>query len=173
MTSIKSCVIITSTKRKTNENSLKGKRKVPFIFNKYIMKNVCTANRGHIIHYLEEADVSIFNCTRIASIEGKKVKILQNVDKSVPDPYVTWHPILPENVENPLDKFNKIGEDYKERILNADMIVLATGTVADSSLFYECQKLHAADEIYNLGDSFKSARVFEAVRSAYRCARNI
>ena len=34
-------------------------------------------------------------------------------------------------------------------------------------------KIQTAKEIYNIGDSFRSARVFEAVRSAYRCARNI
>ena len=140
---------------------------------KYIMKNACTANRGHIIHYLEAADVDILNCTKVVSIEGTKVHVLQNVHKNVPPPYVTWQPILPENVENPLDNFNKIGENYKERLLVADMIILAAGSIADSSLYYDCQKLRAAKEIYNIGDSFRSARVFEAVRSAYRCARNI
>ena len=140
---------------------------------KYIMKNACTANRGHIIHYLEEGEVDVLNCTKVTSIDGTKVHVLQNVHKNVPSPYVTWQPILPENVENPLDNFNKIGENYKERLLVADMIILAAGSVADSSLFYECQRLNAAKEIYNIGDSFRSARVFEAVRSAYRCARNI
>jgi 2-enoate reductase len=140
---------------------------------KYIMGNACTANRGHIIHYLEAGDVDILNCTKVASVDGTKVHVIQNTHKCVPSPYVTWSPILPENVENPLDNFTKIGENYKERLLVADMIILAAGSVADSSLFYDCQRLHAAKEIYNLGDSFRSARVFEAVRSAYRCARNI
>ncbi len=140
---------------------------------KYIMKNACTANRGHIIHYLEAADVDILNSTKITSIDGSKIRALQNVDKNVPSPYVTWQPILPENVENPLDNFTKISENYKERLLVADMIILATGVVSDSSLYYDCQRLNAAKEIYNIGDSFRSARVFEAVRSAYRCARNI
>lgn len=140
---------------------------------KYIMPKACTANRGHIIHYLEAADVDILNCTKIASIDGNKVRAIQNVHKNVPSPYVTWQPVLPENVENPLDNFVKIGENYKERLLVADMIILATGSVADSSFYYDCQKLNAAKEIYNIGDSFRSARVFEAVRSAYRCARNI
>ena len=140
---------------------------------KYIMNGACTANRGHIIHYLEEAGVELLNCTKLVSIDGHRVNVLQNMHKNVPDPYVTWHPILPENVLNPLDIFTKIGEDYKERTLFSDMVVLATGVVPSPMLYYDCVKLHAAKEIYNIGDSFKSARVFEAVRSAYRCAVNL
>jgi len=140
---------------------------------KYIMNGACTANRGHIIHYLEEAGVELLNCTKLVSIDGHRVNVLQNTHKNVPDPYVTWHPILPENVVNPLDIFTKIGEDYKERTLFSDMVVLATGVVPAPMLYYDCVKLHAAKEIYNIGDSFKGARVFEAVRSAYRCAVNL
>jgi len=140
---------------------------------KYIMNGACTANRGHIIHYLEEANVELLNCTKLVSIDGHRVNVLQNTHKNVPDPYVTWHPILPENVVNPLDIFTKIGEDYKERTLFSDMVVLATGVVPAPMLYYDCVKLHAAKEIYNIGDSFKGARVFEAVRSAYRCAVNL
>ena len=140
---------------------------------KYIMNGACTANRGHIIHYLEEAGVELLNCTKLVSIDGHRVNVLQNTHKNVPDPYVTWHPILPENVENPLDILTKIGEDYKERTLFSDMVVLATGVVPSPMLYYDCVKLHAAKEIYNIGDSFKGAKVFEAVRSAYRCAVNL
>ena len=140
---------------------------------KYIMNGACTANRGHIIHYLEEANVELLNCTKLVSIDGHRVNVLQNEHKNVPDPYVTWHPILPENVVNPLDILTKIGEDYKERTLFSDMVVLATGVVPAPMLYYDCVKLHAAKEIYNIGDSFKGARVFEAVRSAYRCAVNL
>ena len=140
---------------------------------KYKMNGACTANRGHIIHYLEEAGVELLNCTKLVSIDGHRVNVLQNTHKNVPDPYVTWHPILPENVENPLDILTKIGEDYKERTLFSDMVVLATGVVPSPMLYYDCVKIHAAKEIYNIGDSFKGARVFEAVRSAYRCAVNL
>ena len=70
---------------------------------KYIMNHTCTANRGHIIHYLEDAGVELLNCTKLLSIDGNKVRVLQNIHKNVPDPYVTWQPILPENVKNPLD----------------------------------------------------------------------
>lgn len=140
---------------------------------KYIMNGACTANRGHIIHYLEEAGVELLNCTKLVSVDGHRVNVLQNTHKNVPDPYVTWHPILPENVENPLDILTKIGEDYKERTLFSDMVVLATGVVPSPMLYYDCVKIRAAKEIYNIGDSFKGARVFEAVRSAYRCAVNL
>ena len=35
---------------------------------------------------------------------------MRNVSPTVPDPYVTWHPILPENVENPLAPNLKVEE---------------------------------------------------------------
>ena len=140
---------------------------------KYVMNHACTANRGHIIHYLEEGEVEILNSTKLLSVNENSVKVLQNKHKNVPNPYITWQPILPENIENPLDIFTKIGEDYIERVLKADAVVLATGAVPSPMLYYDCVRLQAAKEIYNLGDSFKSAKVFEAVRSAYRCARSL
>ncbi len=91
----------------------------------YIMKEVVTANRGHLIHLLEKRGVRLFNCTRIKKIERGKVIVERNISKTVPDPYNTWNPILPENVKNPLAK--PIKEEWREEILPADLIVLATG----------------------------------------------
>ncbi|MBR2876064.1 MAG: FAD-dependent oxidoreductase, partial [Clostridia bacterium] len=140
---------------------------------KYIMNHTCTANRGHIIHYLEEAGVKLLNCTKVRSIEGNMVKVIRNKHKNVPDPYVTWKPILPENIPNPMDSFKKIENEYVEEKLFCDIIVLATGVKPEDTLYYDCVSKHVADEIYNIGDSYKGAKVFEAVRAAYRCARNI
>ncbi len=140
---------------------------------KYICNHACTANRGHLIHYLEAGGVELLNCTTLMSVNNGSVTVRQNIHKNVPDPYLTWAPILPENVENPMDLLRKIGEEFVTRELKADAVVLATGVVSADDLYYECVKQRSAPEIFNIGDSFKSARVFEAVRSAYRKARSI
>ncbi len=140
---------------------------------KYIMNHVCTANRGHLIHYLEEAGVELLNCTKVLRIESDKVVVSQNKHKNVPDPYNSWSPILPENVENPIDALRKIKDKCIERELDADAVVLAIGACPDNSLFYELTKQNAAKEIYNIGDSFKGGLVTDATRSAYRKARSI
>lgn len=150
-----------------------GKKVKVVEMDKYIMNHVCTANRGHIIHYLDEAGVELLNCTTLKKVSGNKVTVAQNTHKNVPNPYLTWAPILPENVVNPLDALHKIKDKTVERELDADVVVLAAGVTGANELFYELLKDRAADEIYNVGDSFKPGRVFEAVRSAYRKARSI
>ncbi|HKL73913.1 MAG TPA: FAD-dependent oxidoreductase [Clostridia bacterium] len=140
---------------------------------KYIMNHVCTANRGHIIHYLEEGNVPLYNCAKVVAIKDNKVIVEKNVHKRVPDPYNTWAPILPENVLNPMDKLMPIKYVPKILELEADCVVLAAGVTSADGIYYDCVKSNAAPEIYNVGDSFRAAKIFEAVRSAYRKARNI
>lgn len=140
---------------------------------KYIMNHVCTANRGHLIHYMEEAGVELLNCTTLIKVEDGKAVVKQNKSKHVPNPYLTWAPILPENIINPMDAFRKIKDECVERELPADVVVLAAGVSSNDELYYECVKNDAAKEIFNIGDSFRSGKVFEAVRSAYRKARSI
>lgn len=140
---------------------------------KYIMNHACTANRGHIIHYLEKGGVALYNCTKLTAVKEGKVYLERNTHKRVPNPYNTWSPILPENVENPMDKLMPLKYLPKNIELDTDLVVLATGAVCDNGIYFECVKNNAAEEIYNVGDSFKSARIYEAVRSAYRKARNI
>ena len=53
--------------------------------------------------------------------------IVRNTSPSVPDPYVTWAPLLPANIRNPLAR--PIGVREAEETLEADMVVLATGLV--------------------------------------------
>ena len=84
----------------------------------------------------------------------------------MPDPYVSWTPVLPKNVVNPLEP--RIGDDWREEGLRCDLLVLACGGRADDGLFFELQKAHAAPELRNLGDAFAPGRVLEAVRAAYR-----
>jgi len=133
---------------------------------KYIMNKVCTANRGHLIHYLEKAGVELLNCTKVTGFAPGQVQVLRNVSPTVPSPYITWHPILPENVENPLAVKLKVCEE--SQTLEADLIVLAAGGRPDTSLFNQVQQIHAADEVYNIGDSFYVGKVIEATRAGYR-----
>lgn len=149
-----------------------GKKGVKVVeMDKYIMNHACTANRGHLIHYLEEAGVELLNCTTLKKIDGNVVTVEQNVHKNVPNPYLVWAPILPENVVNPLAP--KIKYVPKTRELEADIVVMAAGVASSNELYFECVKDRIAPEIYNVGDSLKGARVFEAVRGAYRKARSI
>ncbi|MDD5313479.1 MAG: FAD-dependent oxidoreductase [Dehalococcoidia bacterium] len=131
----------------------------------YLMKEVCTASRGHLIHYLEKAGVQILNCTRLKSVGKNSVTLVRNISTTVPDPYNTWSPILPENIPNPLAKKIKVKD--KELEEGADLIVLAVGLKPDDSLYEACLREHVAPEIRNIGDSFSVGRVFEATKAGY------
>jgi 2-enoate reductase len=137
----------------------------------YLMDGACTANRGHLIYYLKQAGAALINCAKVTGFEEGKVKIARNIHKNVPNPYNTWSPILPKNIENPLAP--KLGEEWKDETLEADLVVLATGGRPDDALFFEAQKIHAAPELYNIGDSFSAGKVHEATRSAYALATKI
>ena len=148
-----------------------GKKVSVIEMDKFIMNHTCTANRGHIIHYLEEKGVKLFNCTKLSKVEKDGVAVERNMHKNVPDPYNTWAPILPENVINPMEK--KIKPQFVKEKIKCDKVVLAMGVAPENALFYQLMNDNAAAEIYNLGDSFKGGKVFEAVRSAYRKAVSI
>ena len=137
----------------------------------YIMNHVCTANRGHLIHYLQRAGVELLNCTRVTGYADGSVQAMRNVSKTVPDPYVTWHPILPETVENPLAP--KLKTEEQAISLPADLVVIAAGGHADDALFLELQRRRIAPEVYNIGDSLQVGKVHEAVRAAYALARTL
>lgn len=136
-----------------------------------LMSNACTANRGHILHYLDKGGVVTHNLSQVQYIDGNMVKIVKNVHKSVPNPYNTWQPILPENIHNPLAP--KIKQTMEEVDLKADVVIIAAGLKANDSLYYDLVKNNVAPEIYNIGDSFKPGKVFTATKYAYRKARSI
>ncbi len=138
---------------------------------KYFMNHVCTANRGHLIYYLEKEGVKLLNCTKVVGFEDNGVKVIQNISDTVPDPYLTWHPILPENIKNPLAPKMKIEE--VEKIIEADIYIMAIGNRPIHQLYFEAQKNIIAGEIYNIGDSLKSGKVHEATRAANALARSI
>lgn len=134
----------------------------------YFMDGACTANRGHLIYYMEKNGVRLINMAKVKSFEEGKVNISRNVHKNVPDPYNTWSPILPKNIENPLAP--KIEDEYRDESIECDLVVIATGGRPDDRLFFELQQAHAAPELYNIGDSFAGGKVLEAVRAGYRLA---
>lgn len=134
----------------------------------YLMDGACTANRGHLIYYMKKNGVKLINMAMVKGFENSKVKISRNTHKNVPNPYNTWQPILPKNIENPLAP--KVKDEYQEEFLDADLVVFAMGGKPDDSLYYSLQEAHAAHEIYNIGDSFAAGRVLEANRAAYNLA---
>ncbi len=137
----------------------------------YMMNHTCTANRGYLLHYMEEANINLLNCTKLLGFEKNGVKVSRNMHKSVPNPYLTWNPILPENVLNPLAP--KVKEDYREQVLPADLVIMAAGGRPNEKLFLDIQSACPTVEIYNIGDSFKGGKVFEATKSGYSCALNL
>lgn len=134
------------------------------------MEGVCTANRGHLLHYMKN-EVELINCARVTSFEPGKVHYNRNVSKGVPNPYNTWHPLLPENIANPMAK--KLGPETQDFTINADLIVLAMGGRPDDGLYVQALQSNAAPEIYNIGDSFAGGRVLEANRGAFRLSQTI
>lgn len=135
------------------------------------MEGVCTANRGHLLHYMEKAGVELYNCAKVTSFEPGKVHISRNVSKGAPNPYNTWQPLLPENIPNPLAP--KLGPETQEMALDADLVVLAMGGRPDDTAYFEALAANAAPEIYNIGDSFAGGRVLEANRAAFRLAARV
>jgi len=135
----------------------------------YFMKEACSANRGYLIHYLEKRGVDLLNCARVTRITPEHVVVAYNVSPTVPDPYVTWAVVLPENVVNPLahpikTKMETIG-------LPADLVVLAAGFCADDALYEACVQAHAAPEIHNIGDAFAPGNIFNATKAGYAVGR--
>lgn len=142
-----------------------GKRVTIIEMLPHFMKGVCTATRGHLIHYMEQAGVKLLNCTRLERISSSSVKLIRNISPTVPNPYNTWSPLLPENVKNPLARKIRLKEEEAE--IEADLVVLAVGLRPDDSLYEDCVRERAATEIRNIGDSFSVGHVFEATKAGY------
>ncbi len=137
----------------------------------YFMNHTCTANRGYLLKYMYDSKIELLNCTKLLEFVDGGVKVSRNHHKNVPDPYLTWTPILPENVLNPLAK--KVGSVLKDEVLKCDMIVMAGGGRPNENLFLEMQAACNDKEVYNIGDSFKGGKVFEATKSGYMLALSL
>jgi 2-enoate reductase len=135
----------------------------------HFMADSCTANRGYLIHHLEKAGVALWNCTRLVRVEPGAVVVARNASRTVPSPYVTWTPVLPENVQNPIARPIKV--DEQEVRLDADLVVLATGMAPDPALYGACVRQHVAPEVHTIGDSFIPATVAEAVKAGHAVGR--
>ena len=65
----------------------------------HFMLGACTANRGHLIHYLEKRGSDLINCAKVVSFEEGIVNIDRNISDTVPNPFNTWQPVLPTNIQ--------------------------------------------------------------------------
>ncbi len=137
----------------------------------YFMKDIGTANRGHLIHELERHGAKLFNCSHVKHIRTGEVIMARNISPTVPDPYVTWTPVLPENIPNPLAK--PIREEMVEERIKADLVVIAVGLQADHSLFEACQAQNVSKDIFAIGDNFRIGHVFEAVEAGFNIGRSL
>ena len=135
---------------------------------KYMMNHLCTANRSHLIHYLDEGKVELRNMTKLLKVNDNSIEVSVNTSKNKPNPYVCWAPILPENIENPIDKLKPIKDTWKKEEIKMDALILALGSRSETALYDELVKAHAAKEIYKVGDAIKPGRVWEATRTAFR-----
>jgi 2-enoate reductase len=137
----------------------------------YLMKGSCTANRGYLIHALARAGVRLWNCTRVAHIERRHITVVRNVSPTVPLSTVTWKPVLPENVINPLAQPIRV-QEVRERV-EADWIVLAVGMEPDTSLYDACVEANVAPELHIAGDAFSPGRIFEATKAGDAIGRTV
>jgi 2-enoate reductase len=149
----------------------KGKRVTVVELLPHLMQGSCTANRGYLLHHLEAAGVVLWNCSRLARVEEGGVIVVRNVSSTVPSPYTTWKPVLPENVVNPLARRIRVKE--REVAVRADLVVLAVGLKPDDRLYQACIRQLVAPEIHNIGDSFRPATVSEATTAGFAVARTL
>lgn len=140
----------------------------------YFENGACTANRGHLIHYFEKEGGKLINGARVTRFEGRTVVIAHNHSKAIPDPYCTWAPIIPKNIENPLAP--KMTNEERIEQLDADLVVLAIGNRGNDAPYLDAQKNHVANEIYNIGDSYNimaPGNMWQATKAAYNLAARI
>ena len=138
----------------------------------YMIDGACTANRGHLIHYFEEAGGKLINCAKVVGFgANNSVKIERNISKAVPDPYCTWTPIIPKNVENPLAP--KMGPECLIETVPSELIVLCMGRAANDAPYYEAVEQRVAPEIYNIGDSLEAGNLLTGNRTAWHIAAKL
>lgn len=148
------------------------KKKVTLVeMGPHLMSKSCTSNRHFMVHHLSRNNVEILNCTRLINIEDKKVKLLRNTSKTVPDPTVSWTPLLAENIVNPFAKKIKNQNEFIYRTV--DLVILATGSRSNDELYQHLKRNKMAKTIINMGDSSQTGRVLEAVKAGYRVGRTL
>ncbi len=149
-----------------------GEKKVTLVEQlPYAMKELCTANRGYLLHYMEKKNVELHVASQITEILEDKVRIRKNISKTLAKPFVTWTPVLPDNVNNPLAK--PAQEEFAELAIECDLCVSAIGNEANTDLYDELVSNWCAPEIYKIGDAFAGRTIKEAIHSGYRLALTI
>ncbi len=151
--------------------------------NKELMPYTTLANRAQMLwmmmgkgspsgkaeHVLKKP-ITVYTASSVFKFSDGFAYIHANKGRS--DPYTPWKALIPENVKNPFEK--KLKDENVEVItVKTDFIILATGSRADDSLYYEMLKNNAANEIYSVGDASRPGGVWEAVNGANEIARNI
>jgi 2-enoate reductase len=138
---------------------------------KHFMPKTCTSNRGYMLYHLEKVGVMLYNCCKVLSISKSHVDAEQLISKAVPNPYRSWTPILPDNIKNPFEK--KLPQVATKISVPADLVVLATGAVANDQMYQSVFGQKLAKEVYAIGDAFEPGRVLEAVKAGYHLGRTL
>ena len=137
----------------------------------YLMQNTVTANRGHLLQLLRKKGVDVFNCTKLLRVSVDAISVSRNIHKSVPDPFNTWNPILPKNVQNPLEK--KIKQKLIQESIPADAVILAVGLKPTTDFYAQCVQQQVAPEVHLIGDTFQTANIWEAVKAGFLLGKSL
>jgi 2-enoate reductase len=152
--------------------SYEFKKKVTLVeMGSHLMPSTCTSNRHFMIHHLHHNKVEVLNATKLLRIEDDHVVLSKNKSKTVPDPSVSWTPLLPENIINPFAK--KLVDDPETIRVDSELVILATGARSNDALYDHLKRNRVAKEIINIGDSSQTGRVLEAVKAGYRVGRTL
>ncbi len=131
------------------------------------MYGACTANKGWLIHSMEERGIKMMASTVAKEIKDGRLVVSEDMNPNRPDGLCTWTPIVKNLPAAPLKQMPE------DKVLEADFLVVAMGGKAEESMFLEGQKTSVAPEIYNIGDSYKMGRILEANNAAYAAAMNL
>jgi len=151
--------------------------------NNYLMPDTVQTNRGQMMWMMMgngspsgrkssalSNPIKVYNASELVKLSGDKAYL--RVNRSRAEPYTPWKPLIPENVVNPFDSVLD-PHNVEEHVIDVDFVIFATGGVPDDELYYELLAQNAANEIYSVGDSSKTGRVWDAVNGANEVARNI
>ena len=114
------------------------------------------------------------------------VSIIEMADKIAPN---TWFQQLDDVIPKLINKntqfltYSKLIEindkgivtentkTYKKTEIPCDLVVLSLGVKADNALYNEIK--NEFSQVYNIGDSVKAGRIFNATESAYQLVKSI
>ena len=127
------------------------------------MDGACTANRGHIIHYLEDNGAKLVNCATIKSFEPGRVLVSRNISRARRT-FTAPGRRFCRRTSSTRSRRRWVPKRSSKRH-HAELFVNALGRRADESQYLEGVKQHVAKEIYNIGDSFQAGLVWGRYQS--------